>query len=376
MTKFASCRAGAALLLLVTQVVDPALSGAVADSNLPSAGATSVAVIGESPHPAQIRIAVGETFKVELSGQPDGDYQWKLQELDRSIAEPAGVMSYQANTDRPGSAGAGGVYSLAIRGVKAGKTTAVLVYGRSLEPGEAAKTFKAEITVDGKMPLAPSQSSRNLGEEAAGIAELSASGDLAGMSQKLDAFFDNARGMKDSYLRASPAMAAAAHVSATTRKGLRIAAVPSPIGSRRPSSKALTIGGGSFDGDGGNYLPVFPGGYQPGGYRPGGYQGGGFINPIAVGLGLTPLTVGLGLTLGFVAGVAGFAIGGLPGLVAGGLGGLTFGAILGGLASLPPAPPMPVQPTPTPKPTPPSKIQGLAMAAKYLDQYNNNADHV
>jgi len=107
----------------------------------------AVSMVGETTKPGQNRIAVGETFVIRLAGNPTTGYQWVLKSIDRKIAEPTGPLEYKQDEAKPGMVGVGGAYSLTIRGVKPGKTTAVLEYRRSWEKGAPAKTFKAQITV-------------------------------------------------------------------------------------------------------------------------------------------------------------------------------------------------------------------------------------
>ncbi|MDE2143007.1 MAG: protease inhibitor I42 family protein [Elusimicrobia bacterium] len=90
-------------------------------------------------------IAVGEVLAIKLPCNPTTGYEWRLKSLDRKIASPSGPITFQKG--EPGLTGAGGVCVLTIKGVKPGRTAAILVYRRSWENGAPAKTFTARITV-------------------------------------------------------------------------------------------------------------------------------------------------------------------------------------------------------------------------------------
>ncbi len=97
--------------------------------------------------PMKTNIAVGETFHIQLPCNPTTGYMWELKSLDRDIAAPIGDIEFQQSPAKPGMVGVGGTCVLGIKGVRPGKTTAVLVYRRSWEKVPPLKVYKAAIKV-------------------------------------------------------------------------------------------------------------------------------------------------------------------------------------------------------------------------------------
>jgi len=97
--------------------------------------------------PMKTKIAVGETFHIQLPCNPTTGYMWELKSLDRNIATPTGDIEFQQSPAKPGMVGVGGACVLGIEGVKPGKTTAVLLYRRSWEKLPPLKVYKANIKV-------------------------------------------------------------------------------------------------------------------------------------------------------------------------------------------------------------------------------------
>jgi len=93
------------------------------------------------------KITIGEIFQVRLPCNPTTGYMWELKSLDRDIAVPTGDIEFQQSPAKPGMVGVGGNCVLGIKGVKPGKTTAVLVYRRSWEKDPPLKVYKAAIKV-------------------------------------------------------------------------------------------------------------------------------------------------------------------------------------------------------------------------------------
>ena len=95
-------------------------------------------------------IFVGEIFHVQLPCSPATGYEWRLKRVDRRIAAPAGPIKFQKADS--GLIGGGGDCVLPIKGVKPGRTKAVLVYRRSWEKGAPAKIYTVRITVVANTP--------------------------------------------------------------------------------------------------------------------------------------------------------------------------------------------------------------------------------
>jgi inhibitor of cysteine peptidase len=92
-------------------------------------------------------IAVGEIFTITLPCNPTTGFGWELKSINRRVAVATGPAEYQKGAAAPGMLGAGGACIVRVKGVKPGKTKAILVYRRSWEKVEPAKTVAAEITV-------------------------------------------------------------------------------------------------------------------------------------------------------------------------------------------------------------------------------------
>ena len=97
--------------------------------------------------PAKAVVAVGETFQIKLRCNPTTGYEWELKSINRKIAIPLGPVKFRESPAKPGLVGVGGSCVLDVKGVKPGKTKAVLVYRRSWEKGKPDETFTAEIKV-------------------------------------------------------------------------------------------------------------------------------------------------------------------------------------------------------------------------------------
>ena len=96
---------------------------------------------------SRFEAAVGETFQIKLKCNPTTGYEWELKSIDRKIAAPTGPVEFLQSPAQPGMVGVGGNCVLGIKGVKPGKTKAVLVYRRSWEKVKPVETFTAEIKI-------------------------------------------------------------------------------------------------------------------------------------------------------------------------------------------------------------------------------------
>jgi len=97
----------------------------------------------------QSELVVGETLAIKLPCNPTTGYEWQLKSVSRKIATPVGEVEFQ-KSEAKGLLGSGGTCVLTLKGVKPGKTKVVLVYRRSWEKGEPAKTFIAYLSVVAK----------------------------------------------------------------------------------------------------------------------------------------------------------------------------------------------------------------------------------
>ena len=110
----------------------------------------AVSKVGGVSRSDKAEIMVGEVYSIRLTCNPTTGYNWELKSIDRKIAVPAGPVEFQQSPAKPGMVGVGGDCVLGIKGVKPGRTKAILVYRRSWEKGKPAQTSKTEITVVAK----------------------------------------------------------------------------------------------------------------------------------------------------------------------------------------------------------------------------------
>jgi inhibitor of cysteine peptidase len=136
--------ASSALILAVAVRAAQPEGSAPPDPSAPTAQDVKPAA---EPDHAKIELAVDATYALTLPCNPTTGYGWELKSLDKKIAATVGAIEFSAHPAKPGMVGAGGSCVLTLKGVKPGKTKAVLVYRRSWEKTAPAKTFTARITV-------------------------------------------------------------------------------------------------------------------------------------------------------------------------------------------------------------------------------------
>ena len=134
-------------LVLAGAILGLAGSVLALEVRMPAKKSKHAAFLTERPNPGFALVPVGETCVIQLRGNPTTGYQWELASIDREVVEPVGPAEYQQNQSKRKMVGAGGTYYFVFRGIKPGKTQAVLVYRRSWEKAKPAKTYKADIQV-------------------------------------------------------------------------------------------------------------------------------------------------------------------------------------------------------------------------------------
>ncbi|NNN06165.1 MAG: protease inhibitor I42 family protein [Elusimicrobia bacterium] len=132
----ALCLTVAALAAEAPDASTAAPNGQVQASPKPSAA---------DPDSMKAEIAVGESFSIRLPCSPTTGYEWELKSVDRKIAAPTGPIEFKKAESE--LIGGDGDCVLRMKGVKVGRTTAILVYRRSWEKAAPAKTFTAHIKV-------------------------------------------------------------------------------------------------------------------------------------------------------------------------------------------------------------------------------------
>ena len=90
-----------------------------------------------------VTIARGDSFIIQLPGNPTTGYTWEIAAIDRFVVQQVSKTRYKADSTL---VGAGGIFTFQFRGASKGRTDLRLVYRRPWEKKvEPARTF--EITV-------------------------------------------------------------------------------------------------------------------------------------------------------------------------------------------------------------------------------------
>jgi inhibitor of cysteine peptidase len=95
---------------------------------------------------SQIEVQAGDTFVIELEGNPTTGYTWETLDLQGSLFEQVGETEFSSGNS--GLVGAGGMQTLTFRAVQAGSATLTLVYHRPWETDvEPIGTFSVDVVV-------------------------------------------------------------------------------------------------------------------------------------------------------------------------------------------------------------------------------------
>ncbi len=92
-----------------------------------------------------ITLYKGQTLIITLEANPTTGYTWEVEDVDTNIIRQVGEIEFQ-----PGSSavGAGGLQTVRLEAVNAGKTPLRLVYHRTWEKDvEPQKTFSVQVVV-------------------------------------------------------------------------------------------------------------------------------------------------------------------------------------------------------------------------------------
>ena len=95
----------------------------------------------------ELRLAVGETFSVELESNPSTGFHWQLADAGSSgVLKPAGDEFHAPDTER---CGAPGVQKLSFRAAAPGEAVLKLVYVRPWEKNRPPmRSFQVKVTVE------------------------------------------------------------------------------------------------------------------------------------------------------------------------------------------------------------------------------------
>jgi inhibitor of cysteine peptidase len=98
-----------------------------------------------SDNGTKISIKPGETFTIELEGNPTTGYSWEIFEVDPEIIMPVGDPEYNSDSDLIGS---GGKFIFTLKAQQAGETHLSMGYHRPWEEDvKPLETFNLDIIV-------------------------------------------------------------------------------------------------------------------------------------------------------------------------------------------------------------------------------------
>lgn len=100
-------------------------------------------VVSQAQNGGTIAPAAGETFTVQLAGNPTTGYEWTVAQIDAAYLRLAD-SSYAADSSAVGS---GGVYTFQFETLQPGATTLGLVYRRSWETTAADQAFTLTVNI-------------------------------------------------------------------------------------------------------------------------------------------------------------------------------------------------------------------------------------
>jgi inhibitor of cysteine peptidase len=106
---------------------------------------SGVALTGKDNGSA-VTVNTGDTFTVQLAGNPSTGFTWEAKDLDTSILEQVGDPKFDSSN--PALVGSGGSLTLTFKALKPGATTLTLIYHRPWETDVAPiDTFSVTVTV-------------------------------------------------------------------------------------------------------------------------------------------------------------------------------------------------------------------------------------
>lgn len=108
------------------------------------AGSVDPPILEMSDSGSTIELAVGESFLVDLAGNPSTGFAWLIEDLDETmIVLKDQEFGEQAN----GAVGAGGRFVFEFEATGAGETDIELRYRRSWEEEPAERVFNLHVVI-------------------------------------------------------------------------------------------------------------------------------------------------------------------------------------------------------------------------------------
>ena len=111
-----------------------------------------------------IHVLPGETIRIKLRSNPSTGYSWALGPIEEGMFETSGESEFVANPHREGEAGYGGCEIWTFKAEQSGETEISLVYARSWEDKDPAKTFKLNVVIGAASPRIATGNEVNLTE--------------------------------------------------------------------------------------------------------------------------------------------------------------------------------------------------------------------
>ena len=136
------------VLVLVTILALAAAVTAGCGSEVDSA--EGLLELGEADNGEAFAVAVGDTIKVMLPGNPTTGFEWTsaVSDEDAALIEQQGEAEYVAESTDPTVVGSGGMYTFTFIAADKGEALLKLEYARSFEDVPPEQTFEVTLTIE------------------------------------------------------------------------------------------------------------------------------------------------------------------------------------------------------------------------------------
>jgi len=105
-------------------------------------------VVNEEKNGSSVQLFKGESFTVNLRGNPTTGYLWEAQMADSTVIRQSGDYEYHADHTEPGYVGSPGMFTFRFTAVGKGHCDLQLIYHRPFEPNNPPeKTFRVTVVV-------------------------------------------------------------------------------------------------------------------------------------------------------------------------------------------------------------------------------------
>jgi inhibitor of cysteine peptidase len=108
-----------------------------------TACAAGASTLTEADDGQTVRLQVGDTFAIELPGNPSTGYSWNGS-AEPEVVVLTGEPAFEADSD---AIGAGGMITLTFEAVEAGEAELELQYSRAWESVQRLETFSVTVVV-------------------------------------------------------------------------------------------------------------------------------------------------------------------------------------------------------------------------------------